>query len=187
MAGPLEREVKLRFGSRQDALDAVSRLAARPLQPRRLQADVVLDTPDRKLAAQSQVLRVRIDAHQHAVTFKSPVPHATIKVREEIETMVGDGRQVLSILLRLGFEVAFRYEKYREEFALDEVVIAIDETPIGTFIEIEGSDTAIMRTAHALGRTSADFILDSYCALFVQACAAEGLVATDMIFAEKAG
>lgn len=125
---------------------------------------------------------MRREDTQHALTFKSPVPHATIKVREELETPVGDGGLVLHVLERLGFEIAFRYEKYREEFATDDAVIAVDETPVGTFVEIEAADAAIIATAIALGRGPEDFVLDSYRALFLQDCAARGIVSTDMLF-----
>ncbi len=69
--------------------------------------------------------------------------------------MVGDGSLVVRMLEELGFHVWFRYEKYREEFALDDVVVAVDETPVGTFVEIEGGDRGIDETAVALGRTTA--------------------------------
>ena len=62
----------------------------------------------------------------------------------------------------------FRYEKYREEFSAHDVVIAIDETPVGTFVEIEGGEAAIHQTAAALGRTPDDYITDSYRFLFLQ-------------------
>lgn len=121
------------------------------------------------------------------MTFKHPVPDAIVKVREEIETTVGDGERVIDVLRRLGFEMVFRYEKYREEFASPDVIIALDETPVGTFVELEGSHAGIMAAAAGLGRTSADFILDSYRTLFVQACAADGVVATDMLFVGPSG
>lgn len=186
MAGPLEREVKLRFDSAEDARRAVLALGASPLHPRRLQSDAVLDRPDRALSARGEVLRVRIDGNRHRVTFKAPLPHATMKLREEIETAVGDGSVALAVFTRLGFEVVFRYEKYREEFAYDDVVLAVDETPVGTFVEIEGSDRGILSTAAALGRAPSDFVLESYRGLYVQACAARGIAATDMIF-ERSG
>jgi adenylate cyclase class 2 len=80
--------------------------------------------------------------------------------------------------------VWFRYEKYREEFEGDQVVIAVDETPIGTFVEIEGSEAGITATAAALGRTTADYILDSYHALFLKYREALGFRGFDMVFDE---
>ena len=60
----------------------------------------------------------------------------------------------------------FRYQKYREEFALDDVIVAVDETPVGTFVEIEGGDAGIAEMAEALGRGPADYLLDSYRRLY---------------------
>lgn len=187
MPAILEREIKLRYDDPDSARRAVLALGASMLRPRRLQVDVVFDTADRALMARGEVLRVRVEDGSHWVTFKSPAPHPTVKLREEIETAVGDGALVITILARLGFEIAFRYEKYREEFALDDVVIAVDETPVGTFIEIEGTDAGIATTAAALGRGPLDFVLESYRALFVQSCLAGGLTPTDMVFPPHAG
>ena len=62
--------------------------------------------------------------------------------------------------------------------------IAVDETPIGTFVEIEGTEAGITATAAALGRTTADYILDSYCALFLKYREALGFRGADMVFDE---
>src|SRR5439155_3233601 len=125
---------------------------AMPLKPRRLQSDVLFDTEQRILSARSEVLRVRIEDGGSFVTFKSPADHPTLKLREEIETGVADGERLAMILERSGFRRWFRYEKYREEFTLDDVVVAVDETPVGTFVEIEGSDRGIVSAVQALGR-----------------------------------
>ena len=182
MSTPIEREIKLRFESPASARAAVLAIGARPATPRRLQADALFDTGDRQLSAQQQILRVRIEDGHGFVTFKSPIEHPTLKLREELETSVGDGRMLTAILERAGFRMWFRYEKYREEFTLDDVIVAVDETPVGTFVEIEGSDHGIAAAAVALGRGPADFVLDSYRTLFVQDCAARGVDATHMIF-----
>ena len=182
----LEREIKLRFDSPDAARAAVLMLGATPLRPRRLQADAVFDTTDRRLSARGEVLRVRVEEGTHSVTFKSPVAHPTMKLREELETSVGDGRLLVTVFTKLGLEISFRYEKYREEFALEGVVIAVDETPVGTFVEIEGSDTGILSVARALGRGPADFVLVSYRDLFVQSCAKRGVAAADMVFSRSA-
>ena len=107
-----------------------------------------------------------------------------MKLRDELETMVSDGPLLVRMLEELGFLVEFRYEKYREEFVLNEVIVAVDETPVGTFIEIEGSAEGINAMATALGRGSGDYLLDSYRALFVQHCEQHGLPATDMLFGD---
>ena len=53
--------------------------------------------------------------------------------------MSGIAEVLLTIFERLGFRVWFRSEKYREEFVLDDVVVAIDETPAGIFIQEAGT------------------------------------------------
>jgi adenylate cyclase class 2 len=182
MSVPLECEIKLRFDSAEAARAAVMAAGAVPLRPRRLQSDALFDTEQRLLSARSQVLRVRIEEGRSVVTFKSPAEHPTLKLREELETGVLDGACFVAILERAGFRTWFRYEKYREEFALHEVVIAIDETPVGTFVEIEGSDEGIVAAAHALGRGPGDYIVDSYRALFVRFCQEQGVAVGDMMF-----
>jgi adenylate cyclase class 2 len=178
----MEREIKLRFDSPEIARNALLALGAVPLRPRRLQSDTVYDTPARALATRAEVLRVRMEDGHHCVTFKSPLPDDTMKLREEIETSVGNGALVMTILERLGFVVSFRYEKYREEFTLLDIVAAVDETPVGTFVELEGTESGILMAAEALGRTPQHFVVDSYRTLFVQACADAGTAATDMVF-----
>ena len=43
--------------------------------------------------------------------------------------MIGDGEILRRVFEQLGLHVSFRYEKYREEFAAEDVTIALDETP----------------------------------------------------------
>jgi adenylate cyclase class 2 len=177
----LEREIKLRYGTAADARAEVTRIGAAPFRPRRLQRDVLMDTKDGALNGQRSMLRVRIEEGRGWLTFKGPVQPAVVKEREEIETEVTDASRLLHILTKAGFQVAFRYEKYREEFTLGNVLIAIDETAIGTFVEIEGSETEIGETASALRRCPADYVLDSYRTLYFRDCQQKGLPPTDML------
>jgi hypothetical protein len=64
-------------------------------------------------------------------------------------------------------------------------MIALDETPIGTFVEIEGGERAIEQMARALGRTASDYLLDSYRALFLRRREQFGLTGADMMFADE--
>src|SRR5262244_3622794 len=167
MAAILEREVKLRFDTADAARTAVLATGATPTHGRRLQEDCLLDTCDEELHRRRSALRVRIEGGKSLLTFKGPVQTADIKIREEIETIVGDGTLTLSILEALGYHVWFRYQKYREEFA-------IDETPVGVFVEIEGGECGIANTARALGRGPSDYLLDSYRGLFMRHCQQHG-------------
>lgn len=181
-ATTMEREVKLRFASVAEARDAVRGAGATPLLGRRLQEDALLDTDDEQLRRRRCVLRVRAEAGKSRLTFKGPVQPALIKVREEIETVIGDGDALLRVLEELGLRIWFRYEKYREEFAYDDVIVAVDETPVGVFVEIEGTESGITAAAGALGRGPDDYILDSYRGLFLAHGQAHGLFGRDMVF-----
>jgi len=184
-ATSVEREIKLAFESAEAARAAVVAVGATPLLGRRLQEDALLDTPDEQLRQRRCVLRVRIEGGKSRLTFKGPVQPGIMKLREELETVVGDGDVLLRVLRELGFSVWFRYEKYREEFAHEDVIVAIDETPVGVFVEIEGGEDTIHETARALGRSPSDYITDSYRFLYLQHRDANGLAGHDMVFAGR--
>jgi adenylate cyclase class 2 len=177
-ATTFEREIKLRFASVEEAREAVLAAGCTPLLGRRLQEDVLLDRENDELRQRRCVLRVRTESGKSRLTFKGPVQPSPMKLREEVETVVGDGEVLLRVLHEVGLHEWFRYEKYREEFSHEDVTVAIDETPVGVFIEIEGSEDGISAMAEALGRGPADYVLDSYRGLFLQS----GRAGRDMVF-----
>jgi adenylate cyclase class 2 len=71
-----------------------------------------------------------------------------------------------ALLGRLGFQPVFRYQKYRETYRWGQVEIVVDETPVGTFLEIEGPIAAIHETARALGFGPERYLAESYPSLF---------------------
>jgi len=182
MAATLEREIKLRFDSPEAARAAVLAAGATPVRSRRLQEDCLLDTEDELIRRRRSVLRVRMESGKSFLTFKGPVQPSMMKLREELETIVADGTLLLRILEELGFHVWFRYQKYREEFALGDVIVAVDETPVGTYVEIEGGERGIATSTLALGRGPADYVLDSYRGLFLRHCHEHGLQLSHMLF-----
>ena len=182
MPTPLEREIKLHFASATDARTAIHALGATPSYARRLQRDYLLDTADGSLAQQRSALRVRLESGNNRVTFKGPPQASTMKLREELETAVEHGETLLRVLERAGFHIAFRYEKYREEFTWQDVIVALDETPLGTFVELEGSEDGIRAAAEHLGRAPSDYVIDSYRTLFGRHRDAQGLPHADMVF-----
>lgn len=185
MALMIEREVKLRFGNPDEARAAILATGAAPLRCRRLQEDALLDTEDEALRRKQCVLRIRTESGKSLLTFKGPVQPGTMKIREEFETLIGDGTVLQHVLEELGLHVWFRYEKYREEYAAEDVTIALDETPVGTFIEIEGGEHGIMAMTQALGRSSSDFILESYRTLFLKYRSEHGFQSAHMVFADE--
>ena len=180
----LEREIKLRFGSAQEARAAVLAIGAVPVGGRRFQDDALFDNEREELRERRCALRLRREEARSVVTFKGPVQPGPMKLREELETAVSDAGVLQRVFEHLGLRVWFRYQKYREEYALDGVVVAVDETPIGTFVELEGTEAGITAAAAALGRTTADYILDSYCGLFTRDREALGFRGSHMIFDE---
>jgi adenylate cyclase class 2 len=180
----VEREVKLRFDSADIARARIlgPSVGATPLRGRRLQEDCLLDTSDNQLLHRRSALRVRSENGKSLLTFKGAVQPSIFKVREEHETVVADGEVLMTILAELGWRVWFRYEKYREEFAAEDVTIAIDETPIGVFVEIEGGESHIAHIAAALGKTPDDYVTASYRTLYVDHCRDKGVNPGDMLF-----
>ena len=190
MSESLEREVKIRFASAEEARAAVAAVGAAPLCARRLQDDHLLDTPEGRLRDGRSTLRVRLERRPDGppgdtVTFKGPPRPDVMKVREELETGVEDGALLLRVLERAGFRVWFRYQKHREEFTCDGAVVAIDETPCGVFVEIEGARNCVQQVAKALGRTPDDYIVASYRTLYEVDCARRGRPVADMVFEQE--
>ena len=193
MSAPIEREIKLRFDTPELARAAVERTGATPLRDRRFQEDCLLDSAEETLRRQRSVLRVRNEGHRSILTFKGPVQPGLMKVREELETVVNDGNLMLQVLERLGLHIWFRYQKYREEYDLNlgeagdgSLHVALDETPIGAYAELEGRQEDIRRAADALGFCETDFIPDSYYWLYVEFCRERGKDPVNMIFSDSA-
>jgi len=181
MADFIEREIKLNFNSVKEARVAVLAVGAKLNKPRQFQDDRLFDWPDGRLEKDRCALRVRDYGTTSYLTFKGPPLAKTIKAREELETTVANSSLLILLLERIGLEMQFRYQKYREEYKYQNVTLTIDETPIGTYVEIEGTEYEIFEATKKMGRTKNDYILDSYRALFVSACKEEKVSPTNMI------
>ena len=171
MAAPVETEIKLRMDGPDAARRAVTALGASLQKPRHLEDNVLYDDAKSSLYGSGQALRLRREGGRAIVTHKGPRQDRGdgIKGRAETELEVSDGDVFHAILTTLGYRPVFRYQKYREAWRWRDVEIVIDETPIGTFLEIEGPVATIHEAARALGRGPGDYIADSYAALFFAA------------------
>ncbi len=134
----VERELKFSAVDHDDLRLRLEGLEAENQGPPALEDNWVLDR-DGQLGANGSILRLRVDRRGTRVTFKGPATfEGSVKVRVEHETEVGDGPSLRQIFSSLGYEPVRRYQKYREEWRLGSITIALDHTPIGDFAEIEG-------------------------------------------------
>src|SRR4051812_8966815 len=131
------------------------------------EVDDLYDDRERRLSASGRALRLRRAGDRAILTYKGPARfQAGAKIREEREAGVLDPEEVSAILERLGFERRFRYEKRREEWRWEGCVIALDATPIGTFVEIEGDPAAIRHVVARLELDPSEAIPYSYAELY---------------------
>jgi adenylate cyclase class 2 len=129
------------------------------------------------------MLRLRRVDDQVLLTFKGPGVLGPHKSRHEIETRVEDFAACNAIFEKLGYDVVFRYEKYRSEYRCREGgVVTLDETPIGVFLELEGPAEWIDQTARELGFSTDQYVTSSYGKLYEEYCRHSGYQVSDMTF-----
>lgn len=168
----IETEIKLRIAGEAAAIRTRLQDHGYAIHKERsLQIDQVFDRPTGELREARSLLRVRSMHGRSTLTYKGPpITSTPYKSREELEASTTDNAALLTILDRLGYVPAFRYEKYRTVFAApsEPGEIALDETPIGDFLELEGPGDWIDRTAVRLGFAEKDYITISYASLYRQ-------------------
>lgn len=156
--------------------------------PSTFERNTLYDTPDRRLRAQHQILRVRQYGDAWVVTHKRMPDVETEqqlhKHRVETETRVEDGAAMASIFNMLGFLPVFIYEKRRTEYADATGHCVVDETPIGLFAELEGPAEWIDSLVPRLGVAEEDVMTLSYGRLFEQWKAETSSPAEHFTFAE---
>ena len=165
----LEQEVKLRFASLEAARQAVHTAGGRLVRSRRLQHDRFLDAPGLPLSTGKLALRLRREPDRVTLTYKGVPQGGPVKSREEIETIVADADALELLFARLGYVEQWRFEKHREDYAIGDARVFVDDTVAGVFIEIEATPELIERTSALLGKTPGDYILSSYRSLVMKA------------------
>ena len=190
-----EIEIKLRVEDVPGLVRKLVRLGARN-EGRVLEQNTLYDTAGSDFRRTGRLLRVRIEtpagsravrAGKRAglVTFKAPVPgrpSARYKEKLEWEAPLKKPKVWERWLRTLGFKPGFGYEKYRSSFWLPAVHACLDETPIGAFLELEGSPAAIDRAARRLGYAPRDYIRATYWELYAADCARRGRTPRNLIF-----
>ena len=188
-----EIELKFRVHSPSTLQRRLSELGYHLDTDRTLERNTLYDTPDRELRAKGELLRLREYGGRATVTHKRHPEHedrtSRYKVRIETESEVTDGAALAEIFGRLGYRPAFRYEKYRSEYShlrQPGCHVVLDETPIGTFAELEGPTAWIDATLADLGINLSDCLTESYGKLFLAWRAETGSPAENLTFDEVA-
>jgi adenylate cyclase class 2 len=207
-----EVEIKLRVTDVSALRRRLQQLSARQISPRTHEFNTLYDTPKKKLVRRGRLIRIRVQqpasraSQKHLaipaealLTYKGPAQaksnktptldrsrnKSRYKVREECEVAISDSGKLRRILSALGLRPSFRYEKFRTTYALKgprNLKIEFDETPIGAFLELEGSPSAINRVAGLLGYAPSQYITRTYGTLYMADSRRHGFKPTDMLF-----
>ncbi len=165
---PKEIEIKFRIDDLPTLTRALKQAGFKQLTRSTHEMNSLYDLPGQKLRKRGELLRLRKYGEIWVLTHKSKGRTGRHKVRVELETRIENGQQMDAILRALGFATTFRYEKYRAEWSDGTGHVVLDETPIGTFGEIEGPSRWIDRTARALGIGRTDYITQTYAPMFFE-------------------
>src|SRR5438128_4656867 len=160
-----EIEIKLEVRDPRALKRRLAEMGFRRVTARHFESNRLLDFPNLALRQAQRVLRLRFADGKCLLTFKgAPARSRHYKVRTELETEVEDGSGLEEILERAGLREVFRYDEYRTEYAPgagrknilrpggtvrrkrgstprapERGELVYDETPIGNYLELEGS------------------------------------------------
>jgi adenylate cyclase class 2 len=168
-APPLEIEAKLRVRDRAALEAALFALGAAP-GPTEHETNTLFDDAKGNLVRRGEALRVRETGGRGLLTLKGKANVSRgVKSRVELESDVASPAAVRAILSALRFEASFFYEKRRTVWRFTDParpVVTVDETPIGLFAEIEGTEDAVRALAAELGIPEDELLHESYVALY---------------------
>lgn len=185
-----EIEVKIEVADAEAAARRIAALGAELVAPRGFEDNRLFDTADFALARTGRLLRLRQIDGRAVLTGKGPGATAAgtaYKVRAEAETDVLDVARLVSVLATAGLEVRWRYQKWRREYRLGDAAIVVDETPHGTFMEIEAAPAVIDDVASRLGFDRRAYITKSYREIHEERTGRAGVTAGDMVFESGEG
>jgi adenylate cyclase class 2 len=168
MAPTREIEIKFRVDNLRALAKKLRSAGFRLVTKRTHEMNTLYDLPGEVLRDRKELLRIRQYGSECTLTHKAKGKLGRHSSREELETVVSDGKKMDLILRALGYAPSFRYEKFRAEWTDGKGQVVVDETPIGNFCEIEGPPRWIDATAKKLGVRETDYITKNYAGLFLE-------------------
>ena len=188
-----EIELKFPVADVRGFRTAVEALGFSLVTERTFESNTLYDTEDRQLRERRQILRLREYGDRCTLTHKRQPEgenDTRYKTRIETESSVDDCAAIAEVFAHMGYVPAFRYEKFRTEWALTteggEGKLVLDETPIGVWAELEGEPAWIDAMLERLGVNPEQCLTDSYGKLFLRWKEESGSPAEHLTF-EEAG
>jgi adenylate cyclase class 2 len=180
--GDLEIEVKFHLIDLNHIRQRIVELKGRS-EGRIFEKNIRFDSHSEELRRSSALLRLRQDL-QTRLTLKSTPPESDdqFKVHHELEVTVSDFGTMRRMLHALGYEHEQIYEKWRETFIVNRIILCLDSMPYGDFLELEGDRDQIIRTAAQLGLDWRKRILTNYLEIFQTVKHAMQLAFDDVTF-----
>lgn len=190
-----ETEIKLAVKDLPALIEKLHALGVKP-RGRVLEQNTLFDTDGSDLRSRGRLLRLRTETpapssfapggpERMVLTAKSPVLKDGTTGKSDVYKQNLEREVVLQSTKRapgtkrtmvdrgwpfalgcLGLRSKFRYEKYRTAFRVPDLHVELDETPVGTFLELEGDPEAIDRVAYELGFRPKDYIRATYFDLY---------------------
>lgn len=157
----IEREVKILDIKRHFVEGRLAAMGARKVFEGEV-LSVYFDFPDGTLARRGDILRLRKNGEETALTFKRHLPDAETKTREEQEVEVSDFLVLRAILESLGLAPWLEMKKRRTSYEVGDVHVELDKYHdaydyIPEFMEIEGVHSdAVFHVAESLGFSRED-------------------------------
>jgi predicted adenylyl cyclase CyaB len=166
----LEIEVKVPVPDLKAARDRLTALGAVLVRERHREENVLYDRADGELRAGRRALRLRTAGRKSFLTYKgAPLTSRKYKIREEFETEVKNVRQARKLLAGLGYRPVFSYRKHRTMLRIKTLMICLDETDVGTFLEFEGEREKIAKVSRQLGLAKNTWIKLDYITMLIRA------------------
>jgi adenylate cyclase class 2 len=163
---PIETEVKLRIPSTEAIRPLLAALSFLPVEPMQDEVSTLWDR-DRQLVAIGCALRLRRYGGKSLLTWKGPQqPDPELKIRPEIQTLIVDHEAMEGILRALGYAPMLQITKRRATFKRDGLEACLDETPFGSYLELEGDPQAIRLAMEHLSLNASHIEPRSYATLF---------------------
>ncbi|MGC9453286.1 MAG: class IV adenylate cyclase [Phycisphaerae bacterium] len=174
---PTETEVKYRVESLREIRDALRALGGEPIGEV-VETDCFFDTPAGDLLREDRGIRIRRSVSIRGgscpgvLTYKGPRdPNSRHKVREEVETTVGDVEAAAAVLRACGLRPVVTIQKRRQRWDMDRCEVSLDELPLlGTFVEIECESVEQIEAVRKALSLDGEAITESYLQLLAEHC-----------------